>query len=211
MLFRTLTTLLLLGLAAAVAAQDSDGELTKVKEQELEEVREEFGDQRRTEILRDRLDLTLEDLITEEDRVVTISHGGYAKTQPLSDYQAQRRGGMGKSATAVKDEDFVEHLLIASTHATILCFSNLGKVYWLKVYQIPLAGRNSRGRPMVSSNSSCSVTRAPSGRQIAAPLFPSNVTRLNVRRPSSESQTSVSSPSVSVMSSDSPEGDMRGT
>jgi len=81
---------------------------------------------------------------------VTISHGGYAKTQPLSDYQAQRRGGMGKSATSVKDEDFVEHLLIASTHANILCFSNMGKVYWLKVYQIPLAGRNSRGRPMVN-------------------------------------------------------------
>ena len=79
--------------------------------------------------------------------MVTISHGGYAKTQPLTDYQAQRRGGTGKSATAVKDEDFVEHLLIASTHATILCFSNMGKVYWLKVFQIPLAGRNSRGRP----------------------------------------------------------------
>ena len=92
----------------------------------------------------------MEDLITEEDRVVTISHGGYAKTQPLTDYQAQRRGGMGKSATAVKDEDFVEHLLIASTHATILCFSNMGKVYWLKVFQIPLAGRNSRGRPMIN-------------------------------------------------------------
>jgi DNA gyrase subunit A len=95
-------------------------------------------------------DLTVEDLITEEDRVVTISHGGYAKTQPLSDYQAQRRGGMGKSATAVKDEDFVEHLLVASTHTTILCFTNLGKVYWLKVYQIPIAGRNSRGRPVVN-------------------------------------------------------------
>src|SRR5690606_26283857 len=86
----------------------------------------------------------------EEDRVVTISHGGYAKTQPLADYQAQRRGGMGKSATAVKDEDFVEHLLITSSHATILCFSNVGKVYWLKVYQIPLAGRGSRGRPIVN-------------------------------------------------------------
>ena len=82
--------------------------------------------------------------------MVTISHVGYAKTQPLSDYQAQRRGGMGRSATAVKDEDFVEHLLIASTHATILCFSNMGKVYWLKVFQIPRAGRNSRGRPMVN-------------------------------------------------------------
>jgi DNA gyrase subunit A len=117
---------------------------------ELEEIVAEYGDERRTEITASQHDLTVEDLITEEDRVVTISHGGYAKTQPLSDYQAQRRGGMGKSATAVKDEDFVEHLLIASTHATILCFSNMGKVYWLKVYQIPLAGRNSRGRPMVN-------------------------------------------------------------
>ena len=118
--------------------------------EELEEIVAEYGDERRTEITASQHDLTVEDLITEEDRVVTISHGGYAKTQPLTDYQAQRRGGMGKSATAVKDEDFVEHLLIASTHATILCFSNLGKVYWLKVYQIPLAGRNSRGRPMVN-------------------------------------------------------------
>ncbi|RLA61546.1 MAG: DNA gyrase subunit A [Gammaproteobacteria bacterium] len=118
--------------------------------EELEAIVAEYGDERRTEITASQHDLTVEDLITEEDRVVTISHGGYAKTQPLTDYQAQRRGGMGKSATAVKDEDFVEHLLIASTHATILCFSNLGKVYWLKVYQIPLAGRNSRGRPMVN-------------------------------------------------------------
>ena len=124
--------------------------LMLVIREELEEIVTEFGDERRTEITASQHDLTVEDLITEEDRVVTISHGGYAKTQPLSDYQAQRRGGMGKSATAVKDEDFVEHLLIASTHATILCFSNMGKVYWLKVYQIPLAGRNSRGRPMVN-------------------------------------------------------------
>jgi len=117
---------------------------------ELEEIVTEYGDERRTEITASKHDLTVEDLITKEDRVVTISHAGYAKTQPLSDYQAQRRGGMGKSATQVKDEDFVEHLLIASTHATILCFSNLGKVYWLKVFHIPLAGRNSRGRPMVN-------------------------------------------------------------
>ena len=117
---------------------------------ELEEIQEEFGDERRTEICESSHDLTLEDLISEEDRVVTISNGGYAKTQPLDDYQAQRRGGMGKSATAVKGEDFVEHLLIASTHSTILCFTNLGKVYWLKVFQIPLAGRNSRGRPVVN-------------------------------------------------------------
>ena len=124
--------------------------LMTVIREELQEVIEEFGDDRRTEIVESMHDLTVEDLITEEERVVTISNGGYAKTQPLSDYQAQRRGGMGKSATAVKDEDFVEHLLVASTHATILCFTNLGKVYWLKVYQIPVAGRNSRGRPVVN-------------------------------------------------------------
>ena len=124
--------------------------LMLVIREELEAVLEQFGDERRTEITESQHDLTVEDLITEEERVVTISHGGYAKTQPLTDYQAQRRGGMGKSATAVKDEDFVEHLLIASTHATILCFTNFGKVYWLKVYQIPVAGRNSRGRPMVN-------------------------------------------------------------
>lgn len=124
--------------------------LMSVIREELALILEEFNDDRRTEIVESQHDLTVEDLITEEERVVTISHGGYAKTQPLTDYQAQRRGGMGKSATAVKDEDFVEHLLIASTHATILCFTNLGKVYWLKVYQIPVAGRNSRGRPMVN-------------------------------------------------------------
>ena len=133
--------------------QDILADLTRlmgVIREELEAVITEFGDARRTEIIESQHDLTVEDLITEEDRVVTISHGGYAKTQPLSDYQAQRRGGMGKSATAVKAEDFVEHLLVASTHATILCFTNLGKVYWLKVYQIPVAGRNSRGRPVVN-------------------------------------------------------------
>jgi len=133
--------------------QDILGDINRlmtVIREELEAVLTEFGDERRTEIVESQLDLTVEDLITEEERVVTISHGGYAKTQPLADYQAQRRGGTGKVATAVKDEDFVEHLLIASTHATILCFTNLGKVYWLKVYQIPVAGRNSRGRPMVN-------------------------------------------------------------
>ena len=124
--------------------------LMSVIRDELVAILEEFNDERRTEIVESQHDLTVEDLITEEERVVTISHGGYAKTQPLTDYQAQRRGGMGKSATAVKDEDFVEHLLIASTHTTILCFTNFGKVYWLKVYQIPVAGRNSRGRPMVN-------------------------------------------------------------
>ena len=124
--------------------------LRQVIREELEELVEEFGDERRTQISDSAHDLTVEDLITEEDRVVTISHGGYAKTQSLTDYQAQRRGGTGRSATAVKDEDFVEHLLIASTHATILCFSNLGKVYWLKVFHIPLASRTARGRPMVN-------------------------------------------------------------
>lgn len=124
--------------------------LMEVIREELEQVVLDYGDARRTEIVASPMDLTNEDLINVEDRVVTISHGGYAKSQPLDDYQAQRRGGMGKSATAVKDEDFVEHLLIASTHDTILCFTNAGKVYWLKVYMIPVAGRQSRGRPVVN-------------------------------------------------------------
>ncbi|WP_323844659.1 DNA gyrase subunit A [Microbulbifer magnicolonia] len=124
--------------------------LMTVIREELEQLDKEFGDERRTDIVASRLDLTVEDLITPEDKVVTISHGGYAKSQPLADYQAQRRGGMGKSATQVKDEDFVEHLLIANSHDTILCFSNKGKVYWLKVYEVPTAGRASRGRPMVN-------------------------------------------------------------
>ena len=108
---------------------------------ELTAVRDQYADPRRTEIIESQLDLTLEDLISEEDVVVTLSHAGYAKSQPLSAYRAQRRGGKGKSATAVKDEDFVDRLLIANTHDTILCFSSAGKVYWLKVYQIPQAGR----------------------------------------------------------------------
>jgi DNA gyrase subunit A len=124
--------------------------LMQVIREELVTVRDTYGDARRTEIIESQHDLTIEDLITPEDRVVTISHGGYAKTQPLDTYQAQRRGGMGKSATAVKDEDFVEHLLIASTHDTIMLFTNLGKVFWLKVYQIPVGGRGSRGRPLVN-------------------------------------------------------------
>jgi DNA gyrase subunit A len=124
--------------------------LLQVIREELEEIATEFGDERRTEIRDSQEDLTVEDLITPEDRVVTLSHGGYAKTQPLAEYQVQRRGGMGKAALSVKDEDFVEHLLIANTHDTLLCFTNLGKVYWLKVYQIPVAGRSSRGRPMVN-------------------------------------------------------------
>jgi DNA gyrase subunit A len=128
----------------------SPDNLMSVIKEELLEIDKEFGDERKTEIVSSRQDLTVADLIPVEDRVVTISHGGYAKTQPLDDYQAQRRGGTGRSATAVKEEDFVEHLLIASTHDTILCFSNAGKVYWLKVYEIPVASRGARGRPMVN-------------------------------------------------------------
>lgn len=124
--------------------------LMGVIREELEAIIENYGDERRTEIVATRRDLTLEDLIAEEDMVVTLSHGGYAKIQPITDYQAQKRGGRGKSASAIKDEDFIEHLLIASTHDTILCFSNRGKVYWLKVYDIPVASRQSRGRPIVN-------------------------------------------------------------
>ncbi|MBA4502502.1 DNA gyrase subunit A [Marinobacterium marinum] len=124
--------------------------LMEVIREELEALVAEFADERRTEIQASMQDLTVADLITEEDMVVTISHAGYAKTQPLTDYQAQRRGGKGKSATAMKDEDFIEHLLIANTHDTVLCFTNMGKVYWLKVYEIPPASRASRGRPVIN-------------------------------------------------------------
>ena len=124
--------------------------LMEVIREELEKVLEEYGDERRTEITSSRRDLTVEDLITEEDMVVTLSHGGYAKTTTLDTYQAQKRGGRGKSAASVKDEDYVEHMLVANTHTQILCFSSRGKVYWLKVYQIPEAGRTSRGRPIVN-------------------------------------------------------------
>ncbi|BAO45046.1 DNA gyrase subunit A [Thiolapillus brandeum] len=128
----------------------SSDRLMNVIKGELLEIREQFGDERRTEIIADRLDLTLEDLITEEDVVVTLSHQGYAKAQSLDTYQAQRRGGRGKTATTTKDEDFVDKLFVASTHDTILCFSSTGKVYWLKVYELPQAGRNARGKPMVN-------------------------------------------------------------
>ncbi len=124
--------------------------LLNVVREELEKVKSEYGDARRTEIIGSQLDLTVEDLINVEDMVVTISQSGYAKTQPLTDYTAQRRGGTGKAAATVKDEDFVEHLLIASTHDTLLCFSSAGKVYWLKVYMIPVASRTSRGKPIIN-------------------------------------------------------------
>ncbi|MFD3302430.1 DNA gyrase subunit A [Aquipseudomonas alcaligenes] len=124
--------------------------LMEVIREELEKVKAEFGDARRTEIMASQMDLTIADLITEEERVVTISHGGYAKSQPLAAYQAQRRGGKGKSATGVKDEDYIEHLLVANSHATLLLFSSKGKVYWLRTFEIPEASRAARGRPLVN-------------------------------------------------------------
>jgi DNA gyrase subunit A len=124
--------------------------LSQVLRTELIEVRDQFGDARRTEISLDHLNLTTADLIEPQDVVVTLSHAGYAKSQPVSDYQAQRRGGRGKAAASVKDEDFVEKLFVAHTHDTLLCFSNRGQVYWLKVYELPQAGRNARGKPMIN-------------------------------------------------------------
>ncbi|MEO1955561.1 MAG: DNA gyrase subunit A, partial [Gammaproteobacteria bacterium] len=124
--------------------------LVEVVCDELKEIQTQYKDERRTEILDSIGDLSNEDLITPEDRVVTISHEGYAKTQPLDEYRSQRRGGTGKTAASVKEEDFVEQLLVANTHTTLLCFSNLGQVYWLKVYDIPSAGRVAKGRPLVN-------------------------------------------------------------
>ena len=124
--------------------------LLDVIRSELAEVRDAFGDARRTEIVQDHSDLSVEDLIPEEEVVVTLSHGGYAKAQPIGDYQAQKRGGRGRSATKVKDEDFIDKLFVANTHDTILCFSSRGKMYWLKVYQVPQASRGSRGKPIVN-------------------------------------------------------------
>ena len=128
----------------------NESRLMEIIREELLAVRDEYGDDRMTEIVESQEDLTTEDLITPQDMVVTLSNGGYAKTQPLSDYQAQRRGGRGKSASSVKEEDFIERLLIANTHDTILCFSNMGKVFWLRVFQIPMASRTARGRPVVN-------------------------------------------------------------
>jgi DNA gyrase subunit A len=116
---------------------------------ELTDIRDRYGDRRRTEIVAQAVELSMEDLIAPEDVVVTLSHAGYIKAQPLKEYRAQRRGGRGKTAIRVKEEDFVEKLLIANTHSTILCFTNLGRVYWLKVYEIPQAGREARGKPIV--------------------------------------------------------------
>ena len=128
----------------------SSERLMEVIRGELLEIKERYDDERRTEILESRLDLTLEDLITPEDVVVTLSHGGYAKCQPLDSYRAQRRGGKGKAATRMKDEDFIDQLFVANTHDTLLCFSSRGKCYWLKVYELPQGSRTARGKPIVN-------------------------------------------------------------
>ena len=134
-------------LLAILASEERQKEVTR---EELTDIRDRYGDERRTEILSSQLDLTDEDLIAQEDVVVTVSHRGYAKTQPLSVYQAQRRGGTGRAATGLRDEDFVEHLLVANTHDTLLCFSNAGKVYWLRVFHIPQGSPIAQGRPLVN-------------------------------------------------------------
>ena len=137
-------------IAELLAILASPERLMEVIREELELIRETYGDDRQTEIREASHDINLEDLINEEDVVVTLSHEGYCKYQPLTDYQAQRRGGRGKSATKMKDEDFIEKLLVANTHDTILCFSDRGRLYWMKVFQLPLASRQSRGRPIIN-------------------------------------------------------------
>ena len=126
----------------------SHEKLMQVIKDELIHIKDKYQDERQTQIVASQHDLTVEDLITEEDMVVTLSNTGYVKSQPLTDYQAQHRGGRGKKAAAVKEEDYIVNLLIANTHTNLLCFSSTGKIYWLKVYQLPQAGRASRGRPM---------------------------------------------------------------
>ncbi|MBW7984643.1 DNA topoisomerase (ATP-hydrolyzing) subunit A [Enterobacillus tribolii] len=137
-------------IAALIFILESPERLMEVIREELVAIREQFGDARRTEITANSADINIEDLITQEDVVVTLSHQGYVKYQPLSDYEAQRRGGKGKSAARIKEEDFIERLLVANTHDTILCFSSRGRLYWMKVYQLPEASRGARGRPIVN-------------------------------------------------------------
>ena len=124
--------------------------VTKIISQELAEMKKQYGDERRSEIVIDTQDLGMEDLIASEDVVVTLSHGGYMKSQPVADYRAQKRGGRGKQATTTKEDDFVDNLFIANTHDYILCFSDRGRVYWIKVYSVPQGSRSSRGRPIVN-------------------------------------------------------------
>ncbi|WP_434516882.1 DNA gyrase subunit A [Dechloromonas sp. ARDL1] len=124
--------------------------ITAIIVTELNEINEQYGDERKSEIVLHTQELGIEDLITPMDMVVTLSHGGYVKAQPLADYRAQKRGGRGKQAAAIKDEDFVDHLFVANTHDYILCFSNRGRCYWLKVYEAPQGSRNSRGKPIIN-------------------------------------------------------------
>jgi len=126
------------------------GRVTQIVHDELKGIREQFGDKRRSEIIAQGIDLSVEDLIAPADMVVTMSHGGYMKSQPVGEYRAQRRGGRGKQATATKEDDFVDRMFIANTHDYILCFSNRGRVYWLKVYNVPQGSRTSRGKPIVN-------------------------------------------------------------
>lgn len=124
--------------------------LMNVIREELALILQQYGDARRTEIVESRVDFCREDLIPEEQVVLTVSKTGYAKTQPLSDYAAQRRGGRGKSATSMKEDDYIQHLIVASNHATVLCFTNVGKVYRLRIFEVPQASRGAKGRPMVN-------------------------------------------------------------
>lgn len=141
---------LLLQIAELLRILTSPERLMKVIREELEAIKAQYSDVRRTEITANSADINIEDLINQEDVVVTLSHQGYVKYQPLSDYEAQRRGGKGKSAARIKEEDFIDHLLVANTHDTILCFSSRGRLYWMKVYQLPEASRGARGRPIVN-------------------------------------------------------------
>ncbi|MBA59561.1 MAG: DNA gyrase subunit A [Gammaproteobacteria bacterium] len=141
---------LIVDISEMIEILSSSERLLEIIREELILIKKEYGDHRKTEIIDAQEDLTAEDLIPEQEVVVTLSHGGYAKTQPVDSYRAQKRGGKGKSASSVKDEDYIDHLLVASTHDTILCFSNRGKVYWLKAFQIPTSGRAARGRPIIN-------------------------------------------------------------
>jgi DNA gyrase subunit A len=141
---------ILVAIRALIEILENPDRLMAVIRAELEAIKSEFGDARRTVIQHTQEDLSIEDLITPEDMVVTLSHSGYAKTQPVTSYRAQKRGGKGRSATAMKEEDFVERLLVAHSHDTILCFTSGGRVFWLKTFQFPNAGPNSRGRPIVN-------------------------------------------------------------
>ncbi|TEA27130.1 DNA topoisomerase (ATP-hydrolyzing) subunit A [Candidatus Schmidhempelia bombi] len=142
--------LLLDQISALLYILQNPNRLMEVIREELEEIRAQYQDPRRTEITASSADINIEDLIAQEDVVVTLSHQGYVKYQPVTDYEAQRRGGKGKSAARIKEEDFIEKLLVANTHDTILCFSSRGRLYWLKVYQLPEASRGARGRPIIN-------------------------------------------------------------